>query len=276
MTKKLNLYAGDDSETMIDKLNAFQPEVLIGYSSIVDSWASAQLEGRLRISPRVVTTNSELRTAAMEDNIEKAWGVKPFSQYSMTELLSLSSDCEHHRGMHVFEDLGIVEAVDRVNHAVLDGTKSGRILVTNLYNFTQPIIRYEIDDMVTMEGGCCSCGMEARRITTIHGREALRFRFRNRRGQEILVTSLDLLFLLESQQGIQEYQVVVGREEIHFTIVAKEHDRDSINLGLATTFSAHFEKLDIPVPAIGVSFVERVERNPRSGKWTPLIDKTGA
>jgi len=276
VTNKLNLYAGDDCESMIYRLNAFQPEVLIGYSSMVDYWASAQIGGRLRIRPRVVATNSELRTPAMEANIETAWGVKPFCQYSMTELLSLSSDCAERRGIHVFEDLGIVEAVDGENRPVPDGTKSSRILVTNLYNFTQPIIRYRIDDMLTMEGGNCPCGMEFRRITAIHGREAVRFRFRDRKGRETVVTSLDLLMLLESEPGIREYQVLVDGGGIHLAIVADGQAQEGIRTGLTRAFTAHFDGLDIPVAEISVSFVDRIERNPKSGKRMPFIDGTGS
>src|SRR4030095_9902398 len=57
------------------ELNAFRPEALSGYPSMLALLADEQLAGRLRIAPRAVTTTSEVRTPEMEDRIAAAWGV---------------------------------------------------------------------------------------------------------------------------------------------------------------------------------------------------------
>ena len=62
----------------------------------------------------------------------------------------LACDCDRHAGMHVFEDLVHVEVVDDDGRAVPDGTPGSRILVTNLVNRTQPLIRFELTDLVTV------------------------------------------------------------------------------------------------------------------------------
>ena len=44
------------------------------------------------------------------------------------------------------------------------------MLVTNLYNHTQPLIRYEVTDQVTLIAGRCPCGSSFRRIEDPQGR----------------------------------------------------------------------------------------------------------
>lgn len=69
------LEATSSIEDIIKALNAFQPEGLTAYSSIASLLAIEQLEGRLNIHPKVVSTSSEVRTEDMEQKIRAAWGV---------------------------------------------------------------------------------------------------------------------------------------------------------------------------------------------------------
>ena len=57
------------------------------------------------------------------------------------------------------------------------GEYGERLLVTVLYRRTQPLIRYEISDMVKLAPGLCSCGRQFRLIESIQGRfeEVLHF-----------------------------------------------------------------------------------------------------
>jgi phenylacetate-coenzyme A ligase PaaK-like adenylate-forming protein len=143
---------------MVDELNLFQPESLFTYPSIASLLAIEQLEGRLHIHPQVVETGAEVRTEQMEQNIRRAWSVAPFNVYGTTEGGPCNVDCSYHRGIHVFEDLVLMEVVDERNQAVPDGLPGSKVLITNLFNFTQPLIRYEVTDMLTISPEPCPCG----------------------------------------------------------------------------------------------------------------------
>src|SRR5207244_2415039 len=97
------------------------------------------------------------------------WSVTPFNHYAMTEG-PVGIDCASHRGIHVFEDLCIVENVDSSNRPVPPGSRGDKILFTNLLNYTQPLIRYEVTDMLTMSGEPCPCGRPFSLISGIDGR----------------------------------------------------------------------------------------------------------
>jgi phenylacetate-coenzyme A ligase PaaK-like adenylate-forming protein len=58
---------------------------------------------------------------------------------------------------------------------VPDGQPGAKVLVTNLYNLVQPMIRYEIGDTVTMSPTPCPCGSPLPLIQSIQGRTKERF-----------------------------------------------------------------------------------------------------
>lgn len=72
--------------------------------------------------------------------------------------------------MHIADDLVILEPVDAEGRLVPYGQPADRLLLTNLYNLDQPLIRYDLSDAVTMTDAPCPCGCEHRRITSVAAR----------------------------------------------------------------------------------------------------------
>ena len=130
--------------------------------------AEEQLRGRLAISPRVVLTTSEVLTDDAAARIEAAW-TKPVQGYFSTEVVVIASGSLDHVGLHVCEDV-IVEVVDDANRPVATGTPGSKVLLTNLVQGTQPLIRYELSDAVQLEDGVDRSGRPYDRIARIDGR----------------------------------------------------------------------------------------------------------
>jgi phenylacetate-coenzyme A ligase PaaK-like adenylate-forming protein len=72
--------------------------------------------------------------------------------------------------MHIADDLVILEPADADGNVVPYGQPADRMLLTNLYNLDQPLIRYDLVDAVTMSDDPCPCGCAHRRITSVNGR----------------------------------------------------------------------------------------------------------
>ncbi|MGH2668760.1 MAG: phenylacetate--CoA ligase family protein, partial [bacterium] len=75
----------------------------------------------------------------------------------------LGSACDHANGAHICEDEAIVEAVDPASgEAVADGTR-GHLVVTTLTrdNF---MLRYDLQDLVRLDGSECPCGETHMRV----------------------------------------------------------------------------------------------------------------
>jgi phenylacetate-CoA ligase len=156
-------------ERIVAGLNEFRPDVLHAYASYAALLADEQLAGRLRIAPHTVTSSSEQLTPDMAARVEAAFGVKPYDFYATTEGL-WAGQCSEHAGFHVLEEHAVVENVDADGRPVPDGEPGARVLVTNLDNRVQPLIRYEIADVVTMDPEPCPCGRTMRRFRSVAGR----------------------------------------------------------------------------------------------------------
>jgi putative adenylate-forming enzyme len=167
---ELRIAASEPIETITERLNAWQPEVLIAYASMARILADEQLAGRLQIRPRAVFTSSEVLTEETRKRIVQAWGERLFNQYAATEIGSLAAECDHHRGMHLMEDLVVVEVVDQDYRPVPPGVYGDKLLITVLGSRTQPLIRYELSDSVRLATEPCPSGHPFALIDDIQGR----------------------------------------------------------------------------------------------------------
>jgi hypothetical protein len=70
----------------------------------------------------------------------------------------------------LFDDMCIAENVDEDYRPVPPGEVGSRLLVTNLFNLTQPLIRFEVTDLVAVEPEPCQCGRTLMRLRSLEGR----------------------------------------------------------------------------------------------------------
>jgi phenylacetate-coenzyme A ligase PaaK-like adenylate-forming protein len=191
---------------LVAALNAFDPDVLNVYPSMGVLLAEEQLAGRLRLSLRTMSTSSELRTPEAAARIEEAFGVRPFDLYATTEGL-WGGECDRHEGPHLFEEDVIVENVDEDGRAVPDGARGARLLVTNLANRVQPLIRLEVSDAVTLSAPACGCGRTLRRLERVDGRAEDVIWLPGAGGQPIAVVPMQFS-VIARDRDVVEFQVV--------------------------------------------------------------------
>src|SRR5580658_5598189 len=140
--------AGLPTAEIVRRLNAAQPPILMGYAAKLAELAREQRAGRLRLGPRSVISNSGALGPDERTAISEAFGVPVIDLFVSTEGLVGHTG----PGDAVFtfaSDTCIAECVDDQGHPVPDGIASSKVLVTNLHNLTQPLIRYELTDRFT-------------------------------------------------------------------------------------------------------------------------------
>ncbi len=177
------------SKTVAD-LNAWQPEVLIAYASMLGILAEEQLAHRLHIQPKFVYAASEVLTSQTRIRVKEAWGNEPFNQYVATETASIAAEYRQCRRMHFFEDLVITEIVDEQYRPVPPGEYSAKILVTTLFSRTQPLIRYELNDSVRVSTEPHNCGLPFVVLESIQGRVEDSLTLPTVSGGEVLIRPL--------------------------------------------------------------------------------------
>ena len=142
---------------MVEKLNEFQPEVVTGYPSVLDVLSFEQLAGRLKIAPKAILCSAEQLTEPAWLRITERFQCPVGNVFCSTEGGEIALLCSHGR-MHVNADWIILEPIDKNGNPAAPGTISEGVLVTNLMNKVQPIIRYYVDDCVMMHEEKCACG----------------------------------------------------------------------------------------------------------------------
>jgi phenylacetate-CoA ligase len=164
----LRMDAAEPLSGMVEKLNRWQPEILAAYPSVLRELAEEQIGGRLRIPLRHVACSAEVLTTEARRRVAQAWNVKVYNTYGATEYAPIAAECDYGR-MHLFEDGALIEIADE-RGPVPPGAAGNRVLITVFYRRAQPLIRYEISDMVQSIEGQCPCGRPYQMIDTIEGR----------------------------------------------------------------------------------------------------------
>jgi phenylacetate-coenzyme A ligase PaaK-like adenylate-forming protein len=252
---------------LAEALDAFQPEGINTYPSIAAMLAERQLAGELRIAPRVVGVSGEVLSAEMRDRITAAWGRQPFDIYGATEMGWGAVECDHHTGMHVFEDWVLLEVVDDEYRPVPAGEPGSRLLITNLFNRTQPLIRYELNDLVTVSSDPCPCGRPFPLLRSVDGRCDDVLEMPAIDGGKVKVHPLSLRSPLAGIAALSEYRIVYGASGLRVEAVLNgggDHGQAcreiEARLGAALTAGG------AQAPPIRIERVGSIPRHPHSGK----------
>jgi phenylacetate-CoA ligase len=238
---------------LVEALNQFQPSYLNVYPSVAMWLADEQQAGRLRLSPQMLVTAGELRTPEMTQRLLHAFGVRPFDVYGSTEGL-FGSECQHHQGIHLFEDTTLVENLDPDGQPVPAGQAGARLLVTNLYNLAQPLLRLEVTDLVTLDPDPCRCGRILVRTSAIHGRSDDILSLAAHQGGRVAVHPLHFALLTRDPQ-VREFQVVQDGPALRILIVpspAVAEGDDRLETRLAQAVAQQLLGLGVRDPRVTV------------------------
>jgi phenylacetate-CoA ligase len=260
---------------LVEALDRFQPTYLNVYPSVAMWLADEQQAGRLRLSPEMLVTVGELRTPAMTQRLLDAFGVHPFDVYGSTEGL-FGSECQHHQGIHLFEDTTLVENLDPDGRSVPAGQPGARLLVTNLHNLVQPLLRLEVTDLVTLDPDPCPCGRTLVRVRAIHGRSDDVLSLPAHDGGRVAVHPLHFALLTRDPQ-VREFQVLQHGPTLRLRIVPNPavtdgNDRLEARLGQAVT--QQLLRLGVHDPQVTVERRQQLSRSPGGKLKLVIADPT--
>jgi phenylacetate-CoA ligase len=267
----LRIDSGDPLESIVERLNSFQPKVLVAYASmahLLHLLAEEQLADRLCISPSFVFGSSEVFTERARRRVERAWGRKPFEVYAATEPAGIASECALHKGMHLLEDLVITEVVDDKNRPVPPGVFGDKVLVTVLFSRTMSLIRYEMSESVRLAPSLrCPCGRPFALIDGIQGRAEDVLRFPAVSGGQVSVQPIVFHRVLDAVPA-GGWQIVQGPEGLT-VLLSGVRDGFADATILLNSLRRELEAQGVVVPPVKV---RRVATLPRTtvGK-VPLI-----
>lgn len=255
---------------IVEQLNQFQPAMLGGYPSNLELLIEEAEAGRLRISPVIIMTGGEYLSDTLREKLAETFHCYVQTSYSCTEGGTVACECTKQH-FHINHDWLIVEPVDANGNPVPDGVQSDKIYLTNLYNYTQPYIRYEVTDRVILHHEPCGCGKTSPWIE-LEGRSDDVTIFTQGK-TTVKIAPLSLYAVLKEVHDLRRFQVLVYPEN---HVVLRIESRENVNR--ATAFEKARQSLTRFLATQGIEKVtitlseELPQQNPKSGKFKHIIN----
>ncbi len=239
---------------LADRLQAAAPVLLIGYPSVLDRLAREQQAGRLAIAPAAVITTSENLHRGQRTRIAGAFSAPVVNSFGSTEGL-FGSTAPDGDVFTFASDQCIVELVDDEGRPVPDGQRSTRVLVTNLVNRVQPLIRYEMTDSFIRQPDVAEHGHLR---ATIDGRadETLRW-------HGTAVHALAVRSPLFRHPEVADHTIRQTVEGVDVTLLCHE----PCDVGrIAAEIRDSLGSAGVARPVVSVRTVDRLDRDATTGK----------
>ena len=212
-----NFISKQNPEELSRQLNEFQPKTISGYASVIDILADEADRGVLKIAPKRVFLSGEFVSNAARARVSRAFPTAEVrSFYGCTEGGSMAHECKCGH-LHVNEDLVLIEPLDADGNVLPYDTLADKIALTNLSNRVQPLIRYVVEDRMTLHRDC-PCGRKGTWIE-VEGRTYSLLVFQNDQGESVKVSPLNMMDCLdtvsyEGLQGFKRYQLVLHPDNV--------------------------------------------------------------
>jgi phenylacetate-coenzyme A ligase PaaK-like adenylate-forming protein len=262
-TRLVRLPSSLTIDEIVRGLNQSQPRVVMVYPSILAQLLAAARQGRLTIEPKLVCTTAEPLLPEIRSGAVETWGAAVINMWGTSEGGAIACGCGAGPGMHLSDDLVIVEPVDVEGNPVAPGNRSAKLYLTNLFNHALPLIRYELTDEVTVSARACPCGSAHRLVEDVQGRLEDRFVYPGIGP----IHSLVFHNVLDHVASIVEYQVrqtPVGAEVDVVRTGPADLER------LARALEAGLARAGLRSPTVVVRDVPHIPR-PVSGKLKRFV-----
>jgi len=239
---------------LVDRLEAIQPRALYGYASMLARLAVERRAGRLRIAPATIVSTSETLLEEQRAVIIAAFGASLVNTFATSEGLVGVSEPDH-ATLTFASDLCIVELVDEADRPVPVGVRSAKVLVTNLYNRVQPLIRYELEDSFIRDP---EAGDSGHLRATVEGR-----------ADDILhygatsIHPLTIRAVMVKTPEVMDYQVRQTPRGIELAVLV-EGPLDHISL--CERLRAALKEAGLCDPVVGIRAVADLDRSRGTGK----------
>jgi phenylacetate-CoA ligase len=191
---------------LVDEVQSLAPTIIATYPSVAMLLAEERNAGRLGRSPLEIWTGGEALSGGMRRFVQAAFGCPVANSYGASEFMSLASECGRGR-LHLNTDWAILESVDERGRPVPAGQAGATVLLTNLANHLQPLIRYDLGDRVTLHARACDCGSQLP-VIEVQGRsgDMLRLGLPGRAATRVLPLALSTV--LEDDADLFDFQLV--------------------------------------------------------------------
>jgi phenylacetate-CoA ligase len=269
--RRLRIFAGVLDEARLrnacERLERFGPVLIRGFPNPISIIAEfVRVSEKYLIKPRAIKSVGEALSAQARALFESVFGCQVFNYYLSRESGTIASECEKHSKMHINAECLYVEFLNHGRQANLG--EPGDIVITDLFNFGMPFIRYQLGDIGIPVSGQCDCGRRLPLMDITAGRDS-DFLISPYDGAYVMGLSLLVPFVENPKVG--QLQIIQDKID-HITLkVAKGSEFKKENLAL---FEKTFDSIFHNMMSLSIEYVDNIPHD-KSGKYRFAIRKTG-
>jgi phenylacetate-CoA ligase len=225
--------ADHDIEEYIRIINSSKPELIRGYAgSLYELCRYAEKKKIPLYRPKNIVSAAENLTDIMRNVIKSNLGTNLYNFYGSREVGALALECKDGL-LHTFPFWNYLEVLGKDDRPVQEG-EEGRVVVTNLCNYSMPLIRYEIGDMAILGPEKCTCGQFLPTLKNVTGRITEHFLLSNGTTvpAEFFIHLLGVVYYDEG--GFQKFQVIQeDYDKIRINVVSHNEILDQYKTKIA-------------------------------------------
>jgi phenylacetate-coenzyme A ligase PaaK-like adenylate-forming protein len=244
---------------VVRRLNQVQPPALLAHTSKLVQLAAERRAGRLQIKPTSITAMAETVTAEDRATIEAAFGIPLITQFTSTEGL-VGQSAPGDAVVNFAGDTCLVEMLGADNRPAPEGAEAAKVLITNLHNHTQPLIRYELTDRFIRHPTDPKTGLIR---ATVEGRADDVFRY-----ADLAIDPLVIRTVMVRTPAALEYQAYQTERGVDVRVVL---DGELDHAALAASLQQSLRAAGLPEPQVRVHAVTDIARHPETGKARRFI-----
>lgn len=206
----------------INKFKSIRFDYVYGYAQTILIFSRFLVKNKIilkEICPSIKVVIITAEVCSLEDKkiIEKGIGVPVKDEYGASEVGYLAKEC----------DLGNWHIIDE--NVYIETGKDGKLLVTDLFNFAEPFIRYSIGDLGEIYNfEKCQCGDFRRVLSKLKGRDNDIINLPNGKIAPGLTFYYISRSILESSGGLNEFIIrQISLDTFVFDIISKEKLNDN-------------------------------------------------
>jgi len=116
---------------------------------------------------------AETFSTGLKKKLIEIWGLDVHDVYGLTEMCGpgVSTDCDQHNGLHLWEDHFLLECLDSKTLEPVGLEEEGELVITTLTKEGMPLLRYRTRDIGKLfDEKVCECGRTHIKHTPIKGR----------------------------------------------------------------------------------------------------------
>ena len=240
----------------VDSLQSFKPNIIIGYPSAIKILGELVESGQVKMDVVRVISCGEPLNIGMRGFLEKTFHADVINIYGASESLALGVETGRENGLLLFDDLNVIEV------------ENGKMYLTSLYNYAQPLIRYEITDRLVLKEPMH--GSPFSRAEVLLGRDEDMLWFEDGSGNRDFLHPFSVEgFCIE---GLRDYQFrqIDGSAFEMVAEVPKKENRAAVQQEMQSRMEKILKEKRLRYVRFYVCFVEEIMPDSHTGK-KPLI-----